>query len=51
MLNLTHNLKMQIKKTAKYHFSSFKLAQIAKLDNMLSWGRYRKRGLPRWLSG
>ena len=42
MLNLTHNLKMQIKTNAKYHLSSFRSAQIIKLDNILSWGRQKK---------
>ena len=36
MLNLTHNLKMQIKIIAKYHFSSFRSAQIIKPGNILS---------------
>ena len=43
MLNLTHNLKMQIKIIAKYHFSSFRSAQIIKLGNILSWRRQKKR--------
>ena len=36
MLNLIHNLKMQIKINAKYHFSSFRSAEIIKPDNILS---------------